>query len=60
MSFWKNKHVIVATAGAPYSACQLFCVSVPFVGEKPNAAEAGQSYQLVEKPNCRYSSGYAV
>ena len=28
-----------------------------FVGEKPHAAEAGQSYLLVEKPNCRYSSG---
>jgi hypothetical protein len=27
------------------------------VGEKPHAAEAGQSYQLAEKPNCRYRSG---
>jgi len=29
-----------------------------FVGEKPHAAEAGQSYLLVEKPNCRHGSGY--
>lgn len=28
-----------------------------FVGEKPKVAEAGQSYPLVEKPNCRYASG---
>ena len=27
------------------------------VGEDPQAAEAGQSYKLVEKPNCRYASG---
>ena len=27
------------------------------VGEMPHAAEAGQSYQLVEKPNCRHSGG---
>jgi len=26
-------------------------------GEKPLPAEAGQSYRLVEKSNCRYSSG---
>ena len=26
-------------------------------GEKPTPAEAGNSYQLVEKPNCRYNSG---
>lgn len=27
------------------------------IGEKPKPAEAGESYRLVEKPNCRYSSG---
>ena len=27
------------------------------VGETPQAAEAGKSYKLVEKPNCRYNSG---
>ena len=27
------------------------------VGETPHAAEAGQSYQLIEKPNCRRSGG---
>jgi len=28
------------------------------VGESPQAAEEGQSYQLVEMPSCRYSSGH--
>jgi len=28
-----------------------------FVGETPHAAEEGESYQLAEKPNCRYNSG---
>ena len=28
-----------------------------FVGEKPHVALEGQSYLLVEKPNCRYDSG---
>jgi len=26
-------------------------------GEKPQVAEAGQSYQLIERSNCRYASG---
>jgi len=33
-----------------------FAVTV-FMGESPHAAVEGQSYQLVEKPNCRYNSG---
>lgn len=28
-----------------------------FTGETPHAAVQGQSYALVEKPNCRYDSG---
>jgi len=57
MSFWKNKHVLVATLAAPVlGLVSYFGIGVLF-GEKPQPAEVGQSYQLIEKPNCRYSSG---
>ena len=57
MSFWKNKHVLVATLAAPVLALIAYFGMGAIIGEKPKPAEAGQSYQLVEKPNCRYSSG---
>jgi len=57
MSFWKNKHVLVATLAAPVlGLVSYYGIGVMF-GEKPRPAEAGKSYQLVEKPNCRYNSG---
>ena len=57
MSFWKNKHVLAATLAAPVLALIAYFGVGALFGEKPQPAEAGQSYQLVEKPNCRYSSG---
>mgnify|MGYP000122606388 CR=1 FL=1 len=57
MSFWKNKHVIVATLAAPVLAIVSYFGVGAIFGEKPIPAEAGQNYRLVEKPNCRYSSG---
>ena len=57
MSFWKNKHVVVATLAAPVLALVSYFGAGAIFGEKPKPAEAGQSYRLVEKPNCRYSSG---
>ena len=57
MSFWKNKHVLIATLTAPVLALVSYYGIGALFGEKPQPAEAGQSYQLVEKPNCRYSSG---
>lgn len=57
MSFWKNKHVVVATLAAPVLAIVSYFGVGAIFGEKPIPAEAGQTYQLVEKPNCRYSSG---
>jgi hypothetical protein len=57
MSVWKNKHLLVATLMAPVLALIAYYGVNYLVGEKPQAAEAGQTYKLVEKPNCRYASG---
>lgn len=53
----KNKHLLVATLTAPILGLLSYFAVDHFVGEKPHVAEAGQSYLLVEKPKCRYSSG---
>lgn len=57
MSFWKNKHVLIATLMAPVLGLISYFGIGALFGEKPLPAEPGQSYQLIEKPNCRYSSG---
>ena len=57
MSSWKNKHVVMATLMAPVLALIAYFGVNFMVGEGPQVAEAGKSYQLVEKPNCRYNSG---
>jgi len=54
---WTNKHVLIAGMMAPVLGLVAYFGIGALVGEKPHAAEAGQSYLLVEKPNCRYSSG---
>lgn len=57
MSLLKNKHMVVAMLVAPVLAILGYFALDAIVGEKPQPAEAGQSYPLVEKPNCRYGSG---
>ena len=57
MSFWKNKHLLSAAIIAPILGLISYFAVNALVGEKPHTAEAGQSYLLVEKPNCRYASG---
>jgi len=57
MSFWKNRHVLVATMVAPVLGVASYFGFGALFGEKPHPAEAGRSYHLIEKPNCRYSSG---
>jgi len=57
MSFWKNKHVLVATLAAPVLGLVSYYGMGVMFGDKPKPAEAGQSYQLIEKSNCRYNSG---
>jgi len=57
MIIWKNKHVIVAMIVAPILAVLAYFGIGAIFGEKPQPAESGQVYKLVEKPNCRYASG---
>lgn len=57
MSFFKNKHVIVAMLVAPILALISYFSVDAVVAEKPHAAQAGEHYSLLEKPNCRYNSG---
>jgi hypothetical protein len=57
MSMFKNKHLLVATLMAPILGLIGYFGINALVAEKPLVAEAGQSYLLVEKPNCRYASG---
>ena len=57
MSFWKNKHLLVASLMAPILGVGSYFAVNFLVGERPRAAQPGQSYVLVEKPNCRWASG---
>lgn len=55
---FKNKHVVIALLVAPILALISYFSIDAMVSETPHAALEGQQYQLVEKPNCRYSSGH--
>jgi len=57
MAVWSNKHVTMAMLMAPVLALIAYFGIGAMLGEDPQPAEAGQSYLLVEKPNCRYASG---
>ena len=57
MSIFQNKHVQIAMVLAPVLGVVSYFVTRDLGGETPHAAEMGQSYQLVEKPNCRRASG---
>lgn len=56
-SMFTNKHVILAMLIAPVLALISYFAVDSMVAEKPHAAKQGARYELVEKPNCRYSSG---
>lgn len=58
MNILKNKHLLVASLVAPLLAILAYFSIDYFVGESPQAAVEGQSYPLVENPNCRYDSGF--
>lgn len=58
MSILKNRHVLVASLVAPLLALMAWFAIDYLTGETPHAAVEGQSYPLVEKPNCRYDSGF--
>jgi len=57
MSIFKNKHMLIATLMAPVLGLVAYFGIGALLGEKPHVAESGQSYLLMEKPNCRYPSG---
>ncbi|MFK8028296.1 MAG: hypothetical protein AB8C40_09595 [Gammaproteobacteria bacterium] len=57
MSFFKNKHVITAMIVAPVLAIASYYLVDLTVKEQPIKAVAGQTYQLIAKSNCRFSSG---
>lgn len=57
MSLFRNKHILVALLIAPVLAVIAWFSLEFFIGEKPQAAQPGSSYPLVELPNCRYNSG---
>lgn len=54
---WKNKHVVVALIVAPILSILAWYTVGQLVGEKPEAAEPGNTYKLVARSNCRYASG---
>lgn len=57
MSFFRNKHVIIAMIVAPILAVVTYYAVDGIVKERPHVAVAGQAYPLVAKSNCRYTSG---
>ena len=54
---WKNKHVVTALLVAPILSILAWYAVGNLLGEKPQAAEAGKTYKLVARSNCRYASG---
>jgi hypothetical protein len=52
-----NKHVVIAMIVAPILAILAWFAVGQIAGEKPSLAIQGKAYPLVEKSNCRYSSG---
>ncbi|MEE4216355.1 MAG: hypothetical protein V2I48_02000 [Xanthomonadales bacterium] len=58
MNILKNRHVLVASLVAPVLAILAYFAMDYLFSDPPQAAVEGQSYPLVEKPNCRYDSGY--
>jgi hypothetical protein len=58
VSIFKNKHLMTASLVTPVLALIGYFGINALVGEKPHTAKEGESYQLVEMPNCRYDSGY--
>ena len=53
----KNTHVIVAMLVAPILAIFAWFATDMIVGETPFEPVPGETYKLVEKPNCRWESG---
>jgi hypothetical protein len=52
-----NKHLVVAMIVAPILAIIAWMAVDKLIGETPHAAVKGNSYELIPRPNCRYTSG---
>lgn len=52
-----NKHVVIALIVAPILSILAYYGVDQIVAEPPQKAMAGESYPLVPKSNCRYTSG---
>lgn len=52
-----NKHMIVAMIVAPILAIISYFATDYIISEPPVSAQAGESYALLARPNCRYQSG---
>ena len=52
-----DKHVLVALIVAPILALLAWFAVDVWVGEEPGAAQAGNSYPLIARSNCRWASG---
>ena len=60
MSILKNKHMVIAMLMAPVLALISYYAVNALVSETPHAAEAGQSYLLVENPIAVATAAIAV
>ncbi|UUM30432.1 hypothetical protein [Vibrio japonicus] len=54
---FKNKHLIIAMLVAPILSLIAYFGTDMALSEKPHAAQEGETYKLVSKSNCRYTSG---
>lgn len=57
MSFFKNKHIVIAMITTPILAMLGYYLTDLVVKEQPQVALEGRSYALVAKSNCRFTSG---
>ena len=57
MSLFSNKHVVAALIISPILAVLSYFAVDHVLVEPPQLAQAGQSYPLQAKSNCRYQSG---
>jgi hypothetical protein len=57
MSLFSNKHVVAALIISPILALVSYFAVDQVLVELPQLAQAGQSYPLLAKSNCRYESG---
>ena len=48
---------MIAMLVAPVLALLSYFAVDHYVSEKPHQAKAGKSYKMIERPNCRYTSG---